>query len=45
MEKIMALLGIPASNANWMAEAAFEEWDGIDTPEDCAEDEASYWGD
>jgi len=29
--------------ANDSAEAAFEQWDGVDTPEDCADYEMECW--
>jgi hypothetical protein len=42
--KIKTLLSIEDIVAKQCAEATFEDWDGIDTPEECAESEANYWG-
>lgn len=36
-------LGLSVEMATASAEASFEQWDGIDTPEECAEDEMQAW--
>ncbi|MFH1984826.1 MAG: hypothetical protein ABIL58_23540 [Pseudomonadota bacterium] len=43
MEKIILLLGIRPSIAADMAEAAFADWDDVEAPEKCAENESEYW--
>jgi len=41
--KLQCLLGIDAELATQSAEASFEDWDGVYTPEEAADDEAGYW--
>ena len=36
-------LGLSVEMATESAEASFEQWDGIDTPEECAEEEMHAW--
>ena len=43
--KIIELLDIDMRLARETADTAYFMWDGIDTPEEAAEEEASYWGD
>lgn len=43
--KIIELLDIDMRLAKDTADAAYFMWDGIGTPEEAAEEEASYWGD
>lgn len=43
--KLRELLCLNDQQADELAEDIYSEWDGIDTPEECAEEEASRWGD
>ena len=45
LKAIKPLLGLDLDAARSVAEASYEDWDKIDTPEECAASEASYWGD
>ena len=44
-KRMMVKAGTSKETSEMTAKVIFDDWDKIDTPEDCADEELTYWND